>query len=55
MNLYKQIGLGLCFFTLGCNICSCSDFLDEELTTEQNTDYFNTSEGIDALNVSLYH
>ena len=55
MNLYKQIGLGLCFFTLGCNICSCSDFLDEELTTEQNTDYFNTSEGIDALNVSLYY
>lgn len=55
MSLYKQIGLGLCFFTLGCNICSCSDFLDEELTTEQNTDYFNTSEGIDALNVSLYY
>lgn len=55
MKLYKQIGLGLYFFTLGCNICSCSDFLDEELTTEQNTDYFNTPEGIDALNVSLYY
>lgn len=34
---------------------SCSDFLDEELTTQQNTDFFDTQEGIDRLEVSLYY
>lgn len=34
---------------------SCSDFLDEELTTQYNTDYFDTPEGIDGLAVSLYY
>lgn len=34
---------------------SCSDFLDENLTTEQNTDYFNTNEGIESLITGLYY
>ncbi len=53
-SIYK-IAIGLLVLTKGYTITSCSDFLDEELTTQQNTDYFNTSEGIDALEVSLYY
>ena len=34
---------------------SCSkNFLKEELTTKQNTDYLNTNEGVESLNVALY-
>lgn len=34
---------------------SCSkDFLKEELTTQQNTDYFNTTQGIESLEIGLY-
>lgn len=34
---------------------SCSEsFLDEELTTSFNTDYFNTPEGLEKLVISLY-
>ena len=47
--------LGLLVVAVGTSLTSCSDFLDEELTTQQNTDYFNTPEGIDALEVSLYY
>lgn len=36
-------------------ITSCADFLDEELTTERNTDYFNTDEGMQALSTALYY
>lgn len=35
---------------------SCSSsFLDEELTTQRNTEYFNTNDGIDQLMVGLYN
>ncbi|WP_434036509.1 RagB/SusD family nutrient uptake outer membrane protein [Formosa sp. 4Alg 33] len=38
-----------------CTLGSCSkDFLDEELTNQYSTDYFETAEGIEALAVSLY-
>ena len=34
---------------------SCSkDFIKEELTTERNTDYFTTNEGLDQLVIGLY-
>ena len=36
-------------------ITSCSDFLDEELTTQRNTDYWNTDEGLESLKVGLYY
>jgi hypothetical protein len=36
-------------------VTSCSDFLDETLTTQQNTDYFNTNEGVEALMNGIYY
>ena len=34
---------------------SCAEsFLDEELNTSYNTDYFNTPEGLEKLTISLY-
>ncbi len=34
---------------------SCSDFLDENLTTQRNTDYFNTNEGVESLKTGIYY
>lgn len=40
---------------VGVSSTSCSDdFLEEELTTTYNTDYFKTQEGIDALVIGAY-
>lgn len=36
-------------------ITSCSDFLDEKLTTKQNTEYFDTDEGVEALMTGIYY
>lgn len=55
MKLHRKLTLGLLAITLAGPMASCSDFLDEELTTQQNTDYFDTPEGIDRLEVSLYY
>ena len=55
MKLHKKITFGLLALTLVGPMTSCSDFLDEELTTQQNTDFFDTQEGIDRLEVSLYY
>lgn len=55
MKLYKNITFGLMALALGGSIASCSDFLDEELTTQQNTEYFDTEEGIDQLAVGMYY
>ena len=52
MKLHKKITFGLLALTLVGPMTSCSDFLDEELTTQQNTDFFDTQEGIDRLEVS---
>ena len=30
-------------------LTSCSDFLDENLTTERNTDFFDTNEGVQSI------
>lgn len=56
MNFKKNIlrGLLIGFFVLPLTT-SCSDFLDEKLDTERNTDYFNTAEGIDALTTGIYY
>lgn len=55
MKLYRNISLGLSLLTLGVVGTSCADFLNETLTTQQNTDYFDTPEGINGLEVSLYY
>ena len=56
MKLNKKIFLGLVVAAMGFPaLTSCSDFLDEELTTERNTDYFNTDEGVEALMNGIYY
>jgi len=43
-------------FLVATGINSCKkDFLDEELKTKRNTDYFKTSAGINDLSVALYN
>lgn len=52
MKNLKYIGL---MVIVGLSINSCKeDFLDEELTNQYSTDYFETAEGLEALAVSLY-
>src|SRR5690606_14274336 len=54
MTNINKIGIYL-FSLLGVLFISCNkDFLDEELTTQYSTDYFDTSEGIEELTRSLY-
>lgn len=36
-------------------VSACSDFLDEELTTQRSTDYLKTPEGIQELAVGIYY
>lgn len=36
-------------------LTSCSDFLDENLTTERNTDFFDTNEGVQSLATAIYY
>jgi len=36
-------------------ITSCSDFLDEKLTTKQDTEYFDTDEGVESLVTGIYY
>ena len=53
----KKINIiGICLMILvGLSINSCAkDFLDEELTNEYSTAYFETAEGLEALAISLY-
>ena len=40
--------------TLSMSTISCSDFLNEELTTKRNTEYLKTEEGVADLSVALY-
>lgn len=56
MKLNKKILLGIIAGSLVLPaMTSCSDFLDEKLTTKQNTDYFDTNEGIEALMNGIYY
>lgn len=53
MKFNKYIATGLLVATAaGFTSCS-SDFLDEKLTTDYSTQYFETPEGIQALTLSL--
>ena len=55
MKYNKYIIGGMLAITLTTGMTSCSgDFLDEDLTTKYSTQYFDTSEGLEALSVSLY-
>ena len=54
MNKFRNIGISFLILT-GITLSSCSkDFLDEELTNQYSTDYFETTEGLQALTLSLY-
>ena len=56
MKLYKKIVYSVLAMTLvGNTLSSCSDFLDEELTTQLSTDYFDTDEGITELAQGMYY
>ena len=55
MNIKKYMMGGLLATIAMAGTTSCSsDFLDEELNTSFNTQYFDTPEGLEALAVSLY-
>ncbi|MCH5309696.1 MAG: RagB/SusD family nutrient uptake outer membrane protein [Prevotella sp.] len=55
MNIRKYMMGGLLATVVVAGTTSCaSDFLDEELNTSFNTQYFDTPEGLEALTVSLY-
>lgn len=41
-------------FIVGLLSFSCSDFLNEELTTKQSLDYYQTAEGLQSLSVGAY-
>ncbi|MDE6638176.1 MAG: RagB/SusD family nutrient uptake outer membrane protein [Muribaculaceae bacterium] len=54
MKLYKYL-VGAAMAGAVVSMPSCADsFLDEELTTSYNTDYFNTPEGLEQLVIALY-
>lgn len=56
MKLNKNILLGILAGSLVFpSLTSCADFLDEKLTTEQNTDYFDTNEGVESLITGIYY
>lgn len=55
MKRYSKFLLGIFAFTLIAGLNSCSDFLDEELTTKRNTDFYNTVEGLDGLSTGMYY
>jgi hypothetical protein len=50
----KYILSALILGTLSMSTISCSDFLNEELTTKRNTEYLKTEEGVADLSVALY-
>lgn len=56
MRLYRNIACNLlATIFVGGTLSSCSDFLDEKLTTQRNTDYFDTEEGIAELATGIYY
>lgn len=55
MKFNKYIAAGVLAAMTGAGFSSCSsDFLDENMTTDYTTQYFETPEGIQALTLSLY-
>lgn len=56
MKRYKRLVIGALAFTLTVGTStSCSDFLDENLTTQKSTDFFDTDEGIESLSTGIYY
>jgi len=55
MKLNKQFIFGALAATIAASFTACQDFLNEELTTKQNTDYWNTNEGLEGLEIGLYY
>ena len=56
MKLCRNIAYSLlATIFVGGTLPSCSDFLNEELTTQRNTDYFDTEEGIADLATGIYY
>lgn len=54
MKNIRKIRIGV-LIIMGLSINSCAkDFLDEELTNQYSTDYFETAEGLEDLTESLY-
>ncbi|TRZ45059.1 RagB/SusD family nutrient uptake outer membrane protein [Robertkochia solimangrovi] len=54
MKYIKHIGISLALIT-GMSITSCNkDFLNEELSNQYSTEYFDTPEGLEDLAISLY-
>ena len=51
----NKISLGFYIVIFGVVLSSCNDFLDEKLTTQLTTDYFNTEEGIEELASGMYY
>lgn len=55
MNNIAKAGWGISLLAgLSFSLTSCSNFLDEELSTQYSTDYFDTPEGLESLAESLY-
>ncbi len=54
MKSYNNIFAMTIFALIGIAASSCSDFLNEELKTQRNTEYLNTDEGVADLSTALY-
>lgn len=55
MKLFNKLVLGTVVAALAAPLTSCADFLDEELTTKQNTDYWDTDKGVEDLEIGIYY
>ncbi len=57
MNKFKisTIGIFAVALTALCTLSCSDDFLNEELNTKRNTDYFNTPEGVRDAVITLYN
>ncbi len=55
MNKYKNHLSGVIAFAILSSITSCnSNFLDEDLITQESTQSFETSEGLDKMSIGIY-
>ncbi|HBO30952.1 MAG TPA: RagB/SusD family nutrient uptake outer membrane protein, partial [Leeuwenhoekiella sp.] len=55
LNILKRSSTILLCGALALGSTSCKDdFLDEELTNQYSTEYFETAQGLEDLTVSLY-
>ncbi len=52
---FIKIFMGVVAVTALTILPSCSNFLDEDLSTKRNSDYYDTEAGLDALSVGMYY